>query len=86
VTYGWSRLSFHNCTHLTHGFVASNNGSVLDSATLFKNRTCGVATTKTSNGMGASAPTATGVVSEGMRERVGILELVIAGMAAVASL
>ena len=31
---------FHNCTHLTHEFVGSTNGSVLDSATLFKNRTC----------------------------------------------
>lgn len=38
--YGWSRLSFHNCTHLTHEFVISGNGSVLDTATLFKNRTC----------------------------------------------
>lgn len=39
--YGWSRLTFHNCSHLTQDFVASGNGSVLDSATLFKNRTCG---------------------------------------------
>src|SRR5271155_3520330 len=38
--YGWSRLSFHNCTHLTHDFVASGNGSVLDTATLYKERTC----------------------------------------------
>lgn len=41
-TYGWSKLTFHNCTHLTHDFVASKNGSVLDTATLFKNRTCSV--------------------------------------------
>lgn len=40
--YGWSRLSFHNCTHLTHDFVASKNGTVLDTATLYKNRTCKV--------------------------------------------
>lgn len=40
ATYGWSRLTFHNCSHMTHDFVASNNGSVLDSATLFKARTC----------------------------------------------
>ncbi|KAJ4382503.1 hypothetical protein N0V85_008576 [Neurospora sp. IMI 360204] len=40
ATYGWSRLTFHNCTHLTHDFVASNNNTVLDSATLFKARTC----------------------------------------------
>lgn len=25
VTYGWSRLTLHSCTHLTHEFVASNN-------------------------------------------------------------
>ena len=39
--YGWSRLTFHNCTHLTHDFVASNNNTVLDSATLYKDRQCG---------------------------------------------
>jgi len=38
--YGWSRLTFHNCTHLTHEFVRSADGSVLDSATLFKDRKC----------------------------------------------
>jgi hypothetical protein len=38
--YGWSKLTFHNCTHLTHDFVASKNGTVLDTATLYKNRTC----------------------------------------------
>jgi hypothetical protein len=42
ATYGWSKLTFHNCTHLTHEFIASKNGSVLDTATLFKNRTCEV--------------------------------------------
>jgi acid phosphatase type 7 len=35
-TYGWSRLTFHNSTHLTHDFVASNNSTVLDTATLYK--------------------------------------------------
>ncbi|KAK0347960.1 hypothetical protein LTR91_005841 [Friedmanniomyces endolithicus] len=34
--YGWSRLSFHNSTHLTQDFIASSNGTVLDSATLYK--------------------------------------------------
>ena len=38
--YGWSRLTFHNCTHLTQDFISSANGSVLDSATLFKDRDC----------------------------------------------
>jgi len=38
--YGWSRLVFHNCTHLTHEFVKSADGTVLDSATLFKGRKC----------------------------------------------
>jgi acid phosphatase type 7 len=36
TAYGWSRLTFHNCSHLTHEFVASANGTVLDTATLFK--------------------------------------------------
>ncbi|WPH04367.1 Hypothetical protein R9X50_00725700 [Acrodontium crateriforme] len=36
--YGWSKLKFHNATHLTHEFVASSNGTVLDSATLYKAR------------------------------------------------
>ncbi|KKA25173.1 hypothetical protein T310_0764 [Rasamsonia emersonii CBS 393.64] len=40
TAYGWSRLTFHNCTHLTHEFVASRNGTVLDRATLFKDRKC----------------------------------------------
>jgi len=38
--YGWSRLTFHNCTHLTQEFVSSADGSVLDSATLSKDRSC----------------------------------------------
>lgn len=38
AVYGWSRLTFHNATHMTQDFVASGNGSVLDSATLYKNR------------------------------------------------
>ncbi|EFZ04130.1 purple acid phosphatase [Metarhizium robertsii] len=41
ATYGWSRLTFHNCSHLTHEFIASNNNSALDTATLFKDRSCG---------------------------------------------
>ncbi|KAK9465234.1 Metallo-dependent phosphatase-like protein [Lipomyces arxii] len=40
TVYGWSKLTFHNCTHLTHEFVASANGTILDSATLIKHRTC----------------------------------------------
>ncbi|TLD11741.1 Metallo-dependent phosphatase [Venturia nashicola] len=38
TAYGWSRLTFHNASHLTHEFVASANGSVLDTATLRKDR------------------------------------------------
>ncbi|KFY96693.1 hypothetical protein V500_02329 [Pseudogymnoascus sp. VKM F-4518 (FW-2643)] len=44
--YGWSRLTFHNSTHLTHDFVASKNGTVLDTATLYKNRVCSVSKSK----------------------------------------
>ena len=36
----WSKLTFHNCTHLTHEFINSANSTVLDAATLYKNRTC----------------------------------------------
>ena len=36
--YGWSRLTFHNATHLTQDFIASSNNSILDSATLYKAR------------------------------------------------
>lgn len=50
ATYGWSRLTFHNCTHLTHEFVASNNNTVLDSATLFKDRQCGPGASSTGPG------------------------------------
>jgi hypothetical protein len=75
TTYGWSRLTFHNCTHLTHDFVASGNNTVLDSATLFKDRTCGASTgsgaginatatssTSSSTSMPASVPTSQGSV------------------------
>jgi hypothetical protein len=36
--YGWGRVTVHNATHLTYEFVASVNGTVLDSATLVKDR------------------------------------------------
>jgi 3',5'-cyclic AMP phosphodiesterase CpdA len=36
TAYGWSKLTFHNRTHLTHEFIASRNGSVLDTAVLYK--------------------------------------------------
>jgi 3',5'-cyclic AMP phosphodiesterase CpdA len=38
--YGWNLFHVHNCTHLTTQFIASQNGSVLDEATLYKKRTC----------------------------------------------
>ncbi|KAJ5585520.1 uncharacterized protein N7459_005320 [Penicillium hispanicum] len=37
TVYGWSRFTVHNCTHITQDFIASGNGTVLDSATLYKN-------------------------------------------------
>lgn len=40
TAYGWSKLTFHNCSHLTHEFISSANGTVLDTATLFKDRKC----------------------------------------------
>ena len=37
-TYGWSKFTIHNETHLTHEFIASRNNTVMDTATLYKNR------------------------------------------------
>jgi hypothetical protein len=34
--YGWSRITIHNRTHLTQDFIASTNGSVVDTFTLYK--------------------------------------------------
>ncbi|VVT48658.1 uncharacterized protein SAPINGB_P001887 [Magnusiomyces paraingens] len=50
-TYGWSRFTVHNETHITHEFVASRNDSVMDTATLFKKHNFGtcVASNSTSN-------------------------------------
>jgi 3',5'-cyclic AMP phosphodiesterase CpdA len=64
ATYGWSRLTFSNCTHMTHEFVASKNGSVIDRATLFKNRTCAAAAAVTGK-PNATTP-ATGAAVERM--------------------
>ncbi|KAK9490467.1 Metallo-dependent phosphatase-like protein [Lipomyces doorenjongii] len=38
--YGWSLFTVHNCTHLSTQFIASGNSSILDTATLIKDRTC----------------------------------------------
>jgi hypothetical protein len=40
TVYGWNLFTVHNCTHLTTQFIASGNNSVLDTATLSKDRTC----------------------------------------------
>ncbi|EED21939.1 conserved hypothetical protein [Talaromyces stipitatus ATCC 10500] len=40
TAYGWSKITFHNCSHMTHEFVASRNNTILDTATLFKDRKC----------------------------------------------
>ena len=34
--YSWSRLTFHNASFMTHDAIASANGTVYDSATLYK--------------------------------------------------
>lgn len=36
--YGWSRVTIHNATHLTHEFIESDGNNVLDAQTLFKKR------------------------------------------------
>jgi 3',5'-cyclic AMP phosphodiesterase CpdA len=90
-TYGWSKLTFHNCTHLTHDFVASNNGSVLDTATLFKNRTCSVgknlgdSSTSNATATGKSSPTS--ISASGASAMSGSMLLAVAAaMGAVAFL
>ncbi|SPQ27132.1 ffa39850-3af5-4b87-92ed-066b155dde47 [Thermothielavioides terrestris] len=40
VAYGWSLFTVHNCTHLSTQFILSSNNSVLDTATLVKDRKC----------------------------------------------
>lgn len=42
TAYGWNLYTVHNCTHLTTQFIASGNNSILDTATLYKNRKCNV--------------------------------------------
>ena len=39
-TYGYNVFKVHNCTHLTTEFISSGEGTVLDSATLYKDRDC----------------------------------------------
>jgi hypothetical protein len=69
ATYAWSKLTFHNCTHMSHNLIASKNGSVLDSSTLFKNRTCALTGTTSSvvpfTG-GAESKTASVVLTAGI--------------------
>ncbi|KAG9244901.1 Metallo-dependent phosphatase-like protein [Calycina marina] len=43
ATYGWSKLTFHNRTHLTHDFINSSSDAVLDTATLYKSHNFGAA-------------------------------------------
>lgn len=58
-TYGWSRFTVHNETHLTHEFVASRNDSIMDSATLYKKHefgTCSANTTSNSTNSTTTTP------------------------------
>lgn len=38
--YAWSKLIFHNCTHMTQQAINSATGEVFDEATLVKDREC----------------------------------------------
>jgi acid phosphatase type 7 len=40
TVYGWSLFTVHNCTHLTTEYISSSNNTVIDTATLYKERTC----------------------------------------------
>jgi hypothetical protein len=86
AAYGWSKLTFHNCTHLTHEFVSARDGKILDTATLFKNRTCAVTKSVQTNSTAsnsATAPVATGG-SNGLA--VSILSVVICAVLSVLAL
>ncbi|VVT48656.1 uncharacterized protein SAPINGB_P001886 [Magnusiomyces paraingens] len=65
-TYGWSRFTVHNETHITHEFVASRNDSVMDTATLFKKHdlsSCAVPDTSSSVLPSTSSATSSNVAS-----------------------
>jgi hypothetical protein len=66
-TFGWSRITYHNCTHMTHEFIASKNNEVLDKATLFKDRICPepVVSSSTSSSTTVATTTSSAVVSAG---------------------
>jgi hypothetical protein len=40
VAYGWNLFTVHNCTHLSTNFISSSNNTVMDTATLIKDRKC----------------------------------------------
>lgn len=40
--YGWSLFTVHNCSHLSHEFVFSENNTRVDKQTLFKDRKCNI--------------------------------------------
>jgi hypothetical protein len=83
ATYGWSKPTFHNCMHLTHEFVASKNGTVVDSATLFKNRTCALGKSLKDSAVASGTTTAGPAVvttSGGMALGAGWLGVVVGGL------
>ncbi|CZR62525.1 related to acid phosphatase precursor (pH 6-optimum acid phosphatase) [Phialocephala subalpina] len=83
ATYGWSKLTFHNCTHLTHDFVASKNGAIMDTATLYKNRTCAVGKSLGDSAVLNSTGGATGVTANTAGRIDGALVPIIAAIAAL---
>jgi hypothetical protein len=58
-TYGWSKLTFHNCTHMSHSFMVTANNSAFDTATLFKDRVCGNAVVSSSTVSSTASPIST---------------------------
>ncbi|CAH2352770.1 hypothetical protein CLIB1423_08S00694 [[Candida] railenensis] len=57
TAYGWSKFTVHNCTHITHEFIASNNNTVLDRATLYKANSCPAENNTTSSSSIVSSST-----------------------------
>jgi hypothetical protein len=85
--YSWSKLIFHNCTHITNQFIASRNGSILDSATLYKNRTCNfISNSSTGSKTGNNATVTSATPTPSMTNEAGSLRyqmaILIGAMAA----
>lgn len=71
TAYGWSKFTVHNCTHITHEFIASSNNTVLDRATLYKANSCPAENNTTSSSSVASLSTSASSASSASSSALG---------------